>query len=50
LLPGPIRFGKHKGTPWRDLPPDYLDWIVNKSDMDEDAKFTAAHWLKEMVA
>jgi exodeoxyribonuclease X len=50
LLPGPIRFGKHRGTPWRDLPSDYLDWIVNKSDMDDDAKFTASHWLKEMVA
>lgn len=50
LLPGAVRFGKHKGTAWRDLPSDYLDWIVNKSDMDEDAKFTAAHWLREMVA
>lgn len=50
LLPGLIRFGKHKGTPWRDLPSDYLDWIANKSDMDEDAKFTAAHWLREMAA
>lgn len=50
LLPGAVRFGKHKGTAWRELPSDYLDWIVNKSDMDEDAKFTASHWLREMVA
>lgn len=48
LLPGAIRFGKHRGTAWRDLPADYLDWIANKSEMDEDAKFTAAHWLREM--
>lgn len=50
LLPGAVSFGKHKGTQWRDLPSDYLDWIANKSDMDEDAKFTASHWLREMVA
>lgn len=50
LLPGAIRFGKHKGVAWKDAPSDYLEWIVNKSDMDEDAKFTAAHWLKEVVA
>lgn len=50
LLPGAIRLGKHRGTAWRDLPADYLDWIANKSDMDADAKFTAAHWLREMAS
>ncbi len=40
LLPS-IRFGKHKGKRWHEPPADYLEWIVDKSDMDEDVKFTA---------
>ncbi|MEP0323259.1 exonuclease domain-containing protein [Bauldia litoralis] len=47
LLPGLIRFGKHKGIAWSEAPADYLDWLANKSDMDEDTKFTASHWLRE---
>ena len=38
---------KHRGTPWKDVPSDYLNWIVSKSDLDEDTKFTAQHWLNE---
>lgn len=45
LLPGNIGFGKHKGLPWSQVPGDYLDWIVSKSDMDYEVKFTARHWL-----
>jgi exodeoxyribonuclease X len=45
LLPR-VTFGKHRGQKWADLPPDYLAWIVNKSDMDEDTKFTAKHHLQ----
>ena len=45
LLPR-VTFGKHRGTPWSDVPADYLSWIVEKSDMDADTKFTAKHWLK----
>lgn len=44
LLPN-VTFGKHKGQKWQDLPADYLTWIVHKSDMDEDTKFTAKHHL-----
>ena len=43
--PDKIGFGKHKGTRWRDLPEDYLDWIAVKSDMDEDTKWLANKWL-----
>lgn len=50
LLPGLIRFGKHKGVAWKDAPADYLDWIVGKSDMDEDTKYTARHWLAAKAA
>lgn len=49
LLPGPINFGKYKGTPWPDVisrDRQYVDWIVNKSDMDADTKFTARHHLR----
>jgi uncharacterized protein (DUF3820 family) len=24
----PIQYGRYKGTPWRNLPVDYLKWIV----------------------
>lgn len=47
LLPGPIRFGKHKGAGWLEVPRDYLWWIVSKSDMDADTKFTARYWLEK---
>lgn len=42
-----LTFGKHKGTAYEDAPTDYLEWIVTKSDMDEDTKFTARYWLKK---
>jgi exodeoxyribonuclease X len=42
---------KHKGTPWHDVPSDYLDWIVNKSDVtDRDIRATARYWLKVRAA
>ncbi len=44
LLPR-IPLGKHKGTKWDALPRDYLEWIVNKSDLDRDIKANAKHWL-----
>ncbi|GAC1572623.1 MAG: hypothetical protein NVS3B5_01570 [Sphingomicrobium sp.] len=45
LLPGNINFGKHRGTPWSQLPADYLNWMCGAQDMDEDKKFTAKYWL-----
>jgi exodeoxyribonuclease X len=45
LLPR-VTFGKHKGAKWEDVPTDYLDWLVNKSDMDRDVKANAKHHLK----
>jgi exodeoxyribonuclease X len=39
---------KHKGTPWHDVPADYLDWILNKSDVsDRDIRATAKYWLRK---
>ncbi len=46
LLPR-VTFGKHRGQAWSDLPGDYLNWLVNKSEMDADTKFTAKHWLEQ---
>lgn len=42
-----LKFGKHRGTKYIDAPPDYLDWLANKSDMDADTKFSARHWLEK---
>jgi exodeoxyribonuclease X len=42
LLPR-VNFGKHRGCEWSDVPLDYLAWIIDKSDMSGDIKFTAAH-------
>lgn len=36
-----VTFGKHRGMKWADLPPDYLSWIANKSDLGVDEKHTA---------
>ena len=38
-------FGKHKGERFDAVDPSYLDWIINKSDLDEGVKFSARHWL-----
>lgn len=46
LLPR-VTFGKYRGVPWQDIPGDYLSWLVNKSDMDVDTKFTAKHHLDQ---
>ncbi|KQT54510.1 DNA polymerase III subunit epsilon [Aureimonas sp. Leaf454] len=40
-----LRFGKHKGVPLAEVPPDYLEWIVAEPGMDADAVFTARHHL-----
>ncbi len=45
LLPR-IMFGKHRGARWQDVPPDYLAWIADKSDLDADIKANARHHLK----
>lgn len=42
-----VTFGKHKGSLWKDLPRDYLEWIFFKSDMDADTKANARFRMKE---
>jgi exodeoxyribonuclease X len=46
LLPGAIKFGKHRGTKWGDIPLDYLEWICGQPGMDADVKYTANHHIR----
>lgn len=40
-----VSFGKHKGKRWAEVDRGYLRWVTLQNDMNEDAKFTAAHHL-----
>ncbi|WP_197328706.1 3'-5' exonuclease [Ralstonia syzygii] len=33
-IPRVMTFGKHKGTPIKDVPPDYKRWLLNQPDVD----------------
>lgn len=42
---------KHKGKEWKDVPTDYLDWVVNKpNDVAADVKANARLHLKARAA
>lgn len=41
-----VRFGKHYGTRFEDLPIDYLEWMV-EAGFEEDEDFTARYWLRK---
>lgn len=46
-----ITFGtKAKGQTYEEAPLDYLEWIRDKSEMDEDTKFSAHYWIKKRTA
>lgn len=40
-----VRFGKHVGSLWSEVPIDYLQWVV-RQDFDADVMHTARHWLE----
>ena len=40
-----LRFGKHKGARFGEVPLDYLEWLVREPGMDADAVFSAKHQL-----
>lgn len=42
-----MNFGKHRGMMFEEAPIDYLEWIRDKSDMDEDTKFSARYWIQK---
>lgn len=46
LLPR-VGFGQYRGSKWEDLTTDYLEWIVDKSSLDRDAKANAKYHLRK---
>lgn len=40
-----INFGKHKGSLWKDLPYDYLQWCSRQPDWQRDEAHTIQYWL-----
>lgn len=46
ILLNTVRFGKHRGQEWKDVPYDYLKWCL-RQDMDKDVLFTCDFWMKE---
>jgi exodeoxyribonuclease X len=45
-----LPFGKHKGKPLAEVPPDYLDWMLKQSDIDADVRFTCETELARRAA
>jgi exodeoxyribonuclease X len=45
-----LTFGKHRGQRFDEVPVDYLQWIRDKSELGEDAKFSAAYWIQRRAA
>jgi exodeoxyribonuclease X len=41
-----IEFGKHKGTPFEQIPKDYLKWLSEQPRLDMDLKFTLDMFLR----
>lgn len=44
LLPR-VFFGKHRGALWKEVPKDYLRWLLRSEGIDPDVKHTVEHWL-----
>ena len=42
-----IQFGKHKGTPFDQIPLDYLAWLRRQSELDDDLKHTLDMYLNK---
>jgi exodeoxyribonuclease X len=42
-----FHFGKYRGQRYDAVDPSYLQWIIDKSDLEADVKFSARHWLNE---
>jgi exodeoxyribonuclease X len=40
-----VRFGKHKGALWSQLPQDYLRWVLRDGGFDADVVHTARYYL-----
>jgi exodeoxyribonuclease X len=42
LLPR-VTFGRYRGCRWDEVPVDYLECIAERSELGEEAKYTAGH-------
>lgn len=43
-------FGKHKGVLWKNVPKDYLSWVIKQTDMDENVRHTAMYYLRDQTS
>src|SRR5262245_56681097 len=46
-----FHFGKYRGQRYTDIAasdPEYLQWIVDKSELEDGIKYSARHWLAEV--
>ena len=44
------RFGKHRGELFRNIPRDYLQWVLRQSGdnvFDDDVRHTAKYWINQ---
>ena len=39
LLPR-VTFGRYRGSNWEEVPPDYLAWVADRSELGEEVKYT----------
>ncbi|ALN72857.1 exonuclease domain-containing protein [Aureimonas sp. AU20] len=42
-----LRFGRHRNALLRDVPTDYLEWLVREPGMEADAVYSARHHLQQ---
>lgn len=40
-----IHFGKYRGFTFEEIPRDYLHWLSQQSDWDEDLRYTIDHYM-----
>lgn len=45
VLLSKITFGKHRNTPFSDVPKDYLRWLKGQPDLDRNLRHTINHHL-----
>ena len=41
-----LRFGRYKSLPMRELPDDYLEWLLKQPNMEADVVFTVRHQIR----
>lgn len=48
ILIARMPFGKHKGLPFKEVPTDYLEWLL-RTELDEDMEHTVRHHLGRVL-